>query len=238
MELDRRYQIAINKKIQSLRFAVEATGRRLSRGYDWRQFVQLRQRFPDQKVHPAFNPAPGLEPGPGEFLWIGIWEDEQLVGIVASRKFDGPMSDLLDTRKLWGLGPDFLDIEPFPLPTNSQIPEMTGRITLQGGAVLADNLRGTGLWVPFGNLIRFVSFRYWREDWQIALHLASTDRTGKRFASFGYASGREPLFDRPITVGPDPTHTMEYIAWASQPDILASLDAFDEKVEPLRLATG
>lgn len=239
MTLQRNQQVTINAEIQAYRKQLEIEGRVLSRGYDWRQFVELRRRFPDQKVHPAFNPEAGLGPAPGEFLWIGMWEGDQIVGLVASRKFDGPLARLLDTRELWGLGPDFTDLNPFPIPDTSDIPPMEGVITLQGGAVLASHLQGRGIQIPQGNLIRLMSFRHWAEDWQIALHLTKTDPNRVRFSSYGYSSGQEILFDRPVEAGPNKAHSREIIAWVSKQKILADLAMAGRRVgTPLRLAVG
>lgn len=222
---------AINTRIQSHRRAIEDTGLVITEGYSLSDFAAARRSLGDGNyVHAVFNPDVGVQIEPRHFAWMALEASNRILGVIATRLFEDGLVSLLHARRFWGYdGPTMTDMGAFPMADEPACRQITGRISVQGGVYLDPAIRRTGLLSHLTKMIRFASYRAWAENWQIALYQPETDPTGGMFRHLGYP-GHAVLFDQPPGPGPDPTHPVEMIAYASAANLIDDTERSSDTV--------
>jgi hypothetical protein len=209
----------INRRIQFHRQACEGLGLAVTIHRDPEGFAAERATFPGY-VHPSLDPAAGAVIGSADFTWIRLAAQGVTFGVIAARRYEGRLDDLIHARRLWGRDvPTLEDIDPVNI-VSLQAHRISGTLSLQGGMILDEATRGFRLSVHLMWMIRMVTLRTWQEDWQVGLITEETHAKDLHRPKFGY-HGAEILFDGEMTHGA--RHSREVLVYADARKVASEL---------------
>lgn len=186
---------------------------------DMSAFVETRREFPGY-VHDAYNPRKSVWPAGGAF-WLAVTDSQNgLVACVATRRWDDArVRELLLARQIWySAGPILDQLPPFEFAEN--IPDIGGRIAMHGGLYCREDQRGRKLGINLVLAIRWLSLRWWVQDYNIGLIADGLKKARIQKNLYRYPH-TATVFEgsRPSWSGSG-AHNREYLNWISRSEML------------------
>lgn len=191
----------------------------ISSSTDMSAFVELRGQFSGY-VHDAYNPEKSVWPSGGAFWLAASDTDGTTVACVATRRWDNAhLRELLLGRQIWYRAGPILDRLP-PFPFKDKIPDLSGRIAMHGGLYCREDQRGRKLGINLLLGIRWLSLRWWGQDYNIGLISDSLKAASIQKTLYRYTN-TATVFEggRPSWSGCG-THDTEHLNWISKDDML------------------
>jgi hypothetical protein len=171
-------------------------------------------------ITPSHDPRCNALP-PSANFWLDIRAGSQTIATSAARLFvTDDILTLMRSRKLWRDRPasDAGELAITPPP---DLPNIAGRVGLEGGLWIHPDHRKRGLSVMLPHLNRALCRRQWQVDWQIGITLRSLGESGMAYWAYGFPHGTR-FFEgiSPITEAYD--HL--YLVYMDAAELVGGLD--------------
>lgn len=224
-------RLAIQRNIDNLLQTLATIGLKVDVESDLADWVRHMERAPRiTAVSPSFDPRRS-HLHPGNSFWISVRDQSgAIVACSCHRLFrTTDVRSLIASHRLFFDKKPILEFAPVHITLPKDTPEIAGRVAYGGGYWVDPDYRGIGLTDLIPRISRFLSFRHFEPDWNIALLKNTEKRRAMARNGFGVAH-QAPCIDGYYP--PDRKHASYQLAYMSAAEMLQQ--AYLEKDNPVR----